>query len=137
IHSIIPLIFIIYFLSSLITINSVSTSQNFDDARNSQRSSDVLQILNAVTQYTSEQGNLLLDLGDIAYCNERITQIGSGSGNVDLASKLVPDYISDIPTDPSGGTAQNTGYTICEEPTGKVRISAPNSDNNQNITVLR
>ncbi len=119
-----------------ITIIAINPTKNFRDARNSQRSSDVSAILNAVTQYTSEQGNQLADLGTIPACTATPAAIGSGTNNVNLATTLVPDYLVAIPEDPSNGTPENTGYTICEAASGRVQIAAPGAEN-KTISVQR
>jgi prepilin-type N-terminal cleavage/methylation domain-containing protein len=111
-----------------ITFIAINPARNFRDTRNAQRSSDVLQILNAVTQYTSVQGQAIGDLGTIPACTGTPAAIGTGTGNVDLATGLAPDYIVGIPQDPSTGTAADTGYTICEEGTGRVTIAAPDAE---------
>jgi len=83
-----------------ITIIAINPAKNFRDTRNSQRSSDVAQILNAVTQYTSEQGHQLADLGTIPLCTATPAVIGTSG--VDLTPDLVTagDYIVAIPEDP-------------------------------------
>lgn len=102
-----------------ITIVAINPAKNFRDTRNAQRSADIMQILNAVTQYTSEQGHALADLGTIATC-PNTTEIGSGEGQLNLEEgPLVDEYIVAIPQDPSGGT-----YTICQTATGRVEVSA-------------
>lgn len=120
-----------------ITIIAINPAKNFRDSRNSQRSTDVGQILDAVTQYTSEQGNALADLGTIPACSASATNIGTAVGNVDLASNLVSEFLVAIPIDPgSGFDDTDTGYTICEEGTGRVTVDAPNAEGKV-ITVKR
>lgn len=131
-----------------ITFIAINPAKNFADTRNAQRSSDVVQILNAVTQYTSESGKSLDDFADIPVCTAvapgyGATAIGTTALNVNLAS-LVPDFIVGIPVDPQitgggVGTAGDTGYTICttSATAGRVRITAPNAEVNKAISVLR
>lgn len=122
-----------------ITIIAINPAKNFADARNTQRSSDATQILNAVTQYTSEQGNALAGLGTIPLCSATPAPIGSGTGNVNLATTLVPTYLVAIPKDPQVGTDANTGYTICitSATSGRVRVDAPNAENGKVVSVQR
>jgi len=117
-----------------ITFIAINPAKNFADARNAQRSSDVAEILSAVTQYTSTQGNTLAGLGTIATC-PAVTSIGTGG--VDLSTTLVDTYIVGIPTDPSVGTAAVTGYNICKTATGRVTVAAPNAENGKTISVKR
>lgn len=110
-----------------ITIIAINPAQNFRDARNTQRRSDVTQILNAITQYTTQQGNTLAGLGTIPTC-PTLEDIGTGVGNLNLATGLVPNYIVAIPTDPNGGTASDTLYDICQTAGGRVTVSAPGAE---------
>ncbi|MCC7303858.1 type II secretion system protein [bacterium] len=126
-----------------ITIVAINPAKNFADTRNTQRSSDVQQILNAVTQYTSEQGHVLADFGTVPQCSTTpapISAVTTGTppaGTINLYTLLVDAYIADIPKDPTGGTAADTGYTICQTTGGRVQVSAPGAENGKTITVLR
>lgn len=121
-----------------VTIVSVNSAKNFADTRNATRSSDVNSILNAVTQYLSEQGNTVASLGTIPACSPGpAAAIGSDTGNVNLGTTLVPSYIVSIPKDPSNGTDANTGYTICITETNRIQISAPSAENGKIISVQR
>lgn len=120
-----------------ITIIAINPAKNFRDARNSQRSSDVSQILNAVTQYTSEQGNSLSDLGTVPACTAVPATIGTAVGNLNLSTNLVPDFVVAIPVDPDGAYDDtDTGYTICEEANGRVTVDAPSAEG-KTISVQR
>jgi prepilin-type N-terminal cleavage/methylation domain-containing protein len=127
-----------------ITFIAINPAKNFADTRNAQRSSDVNEILNAVTQYTSEQGHTLAGLGTVSVCPTQ-TPIGSGTGNANLAAVLVDTYIVGIPVDPQltgggTGTAADTGYVICQTVAGgagRVQVSAPNAENSKVISVKR
>jgi len=128
-----------------ITIIAINPAKNFRDTRNAQRSSDVSAILNAVTQYTSEEGNAIGGLGTILPCDDGLggTQASAiGTSDVNLAGvtstdALVEEYIVEIPMDPSVGDAADTGYTICTTESGRVEIAAPNAEDGKVITVKR
>ncbi len=120
-----------------ITIIAINPAKNFADTRNTQRSSDVTQILNAVTQYTSEQGNAIGDFGTLAVCGVGTSNVGTGVGNINLETLLVDEYLIAIPTDPSGGTAADTGYDLCVTTGGRVQVNAPNAENGAVISVRR
>ena len=117
-----------------ITFIAINPAKNFADARNATRQSAVNEILSAVTQYTADQ-NTLASLGTIATC-PAVTTIGMQAPNVNLSTHLVPVYIGVIPSDPSGGTDNNTGYTICQL-AGRVTIAAPSAESGKTITVSR
>ncbi|MEI7604086.1 MAG: type II secretion system protein [bacterium] len=125
-----------------ITFIAINPSKNFADTRNAQRSSDVSQILNAVTQYTSEQGKAIGDFGAINTCGVGVTKIGtttsSTSGEwVNLTTLLVDSYIVGIPSDPSGYSATDSGYTICKTTGGRIQVDAPHAENSKTISVRR
>jgi type IV pilus assembly protein PilA len=118
-----------------ITIIAINPAKNFQDTRNAQRSSDVSAILNAVTQYTSEEGRSMAALATeigatIPVCPDTIC-IGSDATCANLAGTtdadaLVEEYIVAIPIDPADGFDEtNTGYEICTTDSGRVEISAP------------
>ncbi len=125
-----------------VTIVAINPPKHFADTRNAQRSSDLTQLLNAITQYTSEEGRTLASLGTITPCedvdgNPDSTPIGTGVGNIDLSTSLVEEYIIAIPMDPSGGTEADTGYTICATEGGRVQLAAPSAENGKVIVVKR
>jgi len=113
-----------------ITFIAINPAKNFADTRNAQRSSDVVQILNGVTQYTSESGHMLADFGTLLAC-PLTSCIGTDTAVlkcIDLEPLLVdvtPNYIVGIPTDPlATAPTDDTGYTICTTG-GRVQIAAP------------
>lgn len=116
-----------------ISIIIINPAKHFAEAKDAQRSSDVAQMLNAVTKYTSEQGKQLGDLGTVPACTGTPAVIGSSG--VDLGATLVDEYIVAIPTDPDGGTEADTGYTICQTAGGGVQINA--TGENDAISVSR
>lgn len=111
-----------------VTIIAINPAKNFSAARDTERVAEINEILNAVTQYTSEQGNAIADLGTVPDCSGTPATIGSGAGNLNLATTLVDEWIVAIPTDPSGGTDANTGYRICQTTNGRIQIDAPNTE---------
>jgi prepilin-type N-terminal cleavage/methylation domain-containing protein len=125
-----------------ITFIAINPAKNFADTRNAQRSSDVTQILNAVTQFTSEQGNALEDLSatvTIPTCPLTVCLGTSASSPecLNLDPVLVDEYIVGIPQDPLSGTAADTDYTICQTAGGRVEISANTPENSKVISVRR
>jgi type IV pilus assembly protein PilA len=118
-----------------ITLVAINPGKNFRDTRNAQRSADVTQILNAVTQYTSEEGNSISAFGTITNCTLGSSSIGTSG--INLSTILVDEFIVAIPMDPSVGTEEVTGYTICVTDGGRVQIDAPNAENGKVITVKR
>ncbi len=120
-----------------ITIVAINPAKHFRDTRNSQRSADVSELLNAVTQFTSEEGRALADLGTIPLCEDGVTAATIGTSEVDLSASLVDEFIVEIPKDPTNGTDENTGYTICQTDGGRVEIAAPRAEEIDPIVVKR
>lgn len=123
-----------------ITIVAINPAKNFRDTRNAQRSADIMQILNAVTQYTSEQGHALSDLGTIATCTAvpgEGTEIGTAVGQLNLTgAPLVDEYIVAIPEDPSNKPDTPKFYTICQTSTGRIEVSAVAERDNGETEVI-
>ena len=126
-----------------ITFIAINPNKIFMDARNTTRRADISEILSAITQYTSKQGN---SLGDFTVVDASLAiptctadpadmaEIGPAADPalyVDLTTILVgvEDFIVGIPFDPSltAATAASGGYgyTICQTSTGRVQINAP------------
>jgi prepilin-type N-terminal cleavage/methylation domain-containing protein len=119
-----------------ITIIAINPAKSFRDARNAQRSSDVNAILNAVTQYTSTTNSTPAALG-ISACDpdsnpataEVWGNVGTGAGNVNLATNLVENYLVAIPVDPGAGcNAADTCYDICSTAGDRVKVQAPGAE---------
>ncbi|HOY46538.1 MAG TPA: type II secretion system protein [Candidatus Dojkabacteria bacterium] len=138
-----------------ITFIAINPAKNFADTRNAQRSSDVTQILNAITQFTSEMNNttgMLTNPGGVAVptCPSDgvpTTYIGPSldAGSelfVVLEPDLVDDYIVGIPMDPTlngtPGATTGYGYTICQTgATGRITVAAPLAESDKTISVKR
>lgn len=146
--TLIELLVVIGILAVLLAIVliAINPQQNFRQANNTQRRSDVNAILNAVHQYSSQnKGALPASITTTAQ-----TIASTGAGTVNLCSTLVPTYIADLPLDPTTGTESpagsvcsdasatyNTGYTIQMSATGnRITVSAPGAEG-ETITVTR
>ena len=124
-----------------VTIVAINPAKHFRDTRNAERSADVSEILNAVTQFTAEDGNTLADLQitdqTIPACKtnpedpDRWTDAAEISTVVDTG-KLAPAYIVEIPVDPDG-----SDYRICETGEGRVQILAEKEGENELIVATR
>ncbi len=125
-----------------ITIVAINPGKNFRDTRNAQRSADVNALLSAVTQYTTDGKELPAGILECSTTDWKVgSKIGTADGNINLAPLLAggtdgTDYMVSIPTDPSVGTAEDTGYVICKIGT-RVQIAAPNAEDGKEIAVRR
>jgi prepilin-type N-terminal cleavage/methylation domain-containing protein len=121
-----------------ITYIAINPAKNFADTRNAQRSADVAEIINAASQYVSENGHSAADFGTITACASGADVIGSDG--IDLDATLVETYIAGIPVDPSQTAAlraTDSGYTICTTAGGRLQIAAPLAENGKTIVVKR
>ena len=108
----------IIIILAAVTIIAINPARQFQQARDAERSSEVNQILNGVSQWLTEAGNALGDGSGVcgiamATCGVGYTDIGTGATECDLATTLAPVYISEIPADPTLAAGTDTGYDIC------------------------
>lgn len=130
---------IIAVLAAIVLV-AVNPARQFAQARNSQRVSNVNAIINAVGQNLADnRGVFTCASGELP---EQATLIASTDG-YDIRNCLVPNYLSEIPVDPTAGTftsatSYSTGYSILQDATTKrISISAPNAELNQTISIIR
>ncbi len=125
---------IIAILAAIVLV-AVNPARQFAQANNSQRSSNVNAIVNALGQYIVDNKGDVSDL-DLPSSDGTPEDIASGSGNSDLCGKLVPTYIPALPADPSEDDqsiddsecgSYTTGYTI-ETNDGRITIAAPSAE---------
>lgn len=137
--SLIEILIVIALMAILatITIAAINPAKNFADARNTQRSSDVNTILNALSQYVAD--GKVLPTG-ITTCPATVT-VGTtvGTGFVDLTflTNSTNDYLVAIPVDPQEAGAADTGYTVCKTSTNRLEVAASNAENEKTISVRR
>lgn len=126
-------------LASIVLV-AVNPLRQFAQARNAQRESDVNAILNAVGERLADQKGVFHDnficLNDLP---NDANDIKRDAGHADIRPCLVPNYLTEIPLDPSTGTntcsnivcdateqGYDTGYTISESPdTNHITVCAP------------
>lgn len=122
-----------------VVIVALNPARQFAQARNTQRSSNVNTILNAVGQrmidnrgiWSSTCGAVVVTLPAAA------TEIGSNLNLVDLAPCLAPTYLLSVPFDPSTGSDAATGYQIWQDAGGRIHVTAPVAELNETIGVAR
>lgn len=108
----------IIIILAAVTIIAINPARQFQQARDAERSSEINQILNGVSQWLTESGNTLGDGTDVcgvamAECTAGYTNVGTGAAECNLTTTLVPTYISEIPSDPTAAAGTDTGYDIC------------------------
>jgi type IV pilus assembly protein PilA len=98
---------------------AVNPARQFASARDAGRRSDMISITNAIYQYSVEHNGLFPPS-----ITTTPTHIGTNGGLVNLATDLVPIYISAMPKDPSTGTDADTKYTLYKNSNGRLVASA-------------
>lgn len=122
-----------------VVIVALNPARQFAQARNSQRWSNINTLLNAIGQRLADsRGTWTATGGCPSPLPSAATVVGSGSGNFDLATCIIPTYVSTMVTDPSVGTLASTGYTLQRDSsTGRISVSAPYAELGESISVTR
>lgn len=127
-----------------VVIVALNPARQFAQARNTQRWANVNTILNAVGQNLADnRGVFTCAAGAIPTATS--TKMANGAGNYDIASCIVPLYVSTMPFDPSATGAHYTSntdydseYTIVKDvATGRITIAAPAQELGEVISVSR
>jgi prepilin-type N-terminal cleavage/methylation domain-containing protein len=114
---------IIAILASIVII-AINPAKEFAQARNTERESDVGTILNGIGQNIADNKGIFTCTGVTIATSPATSTIGTSGA--DLSSCLVPTYIpTQIPNDPSGGGAANTGYTVSVDTLARYTVCAP------------
>ena len=136
-----------------IVILAINPTKQLGDARNAQRRSDVLTIINGIYQYAIDEGHSVADLDIASSTGSDCTSEGVAAANTSDADGLYTllvgtssAYMTNIPRDPTsesdGGTAADKPtlyYAHLNSDTNRVTVCAPSAytDNNAVISVTR
>lgn len=126
-----------------IVIFAVNPTKVLSDTRNTQRRSDVGEILSAIYQYNIANGGVfpttILTSTDCALPALEICKTGATScaGLTDLSSSLVgvkAEFLPAIPVDPSVLTTNGSGYFVYKNATtNRITVCAPHTESGQQI----
>jgi len=105
-----------------ITLIAINPARQFSQANDTQRSSDVNAILNAVGQYAVDNKGNLSGLGTISTDPLAPTAISTAGTGATFCNALVTQYIAALPVDPQTGAwtdcaTYDTSYTIVQSAT--------------------
>lgn len=115
---------IIAILASIVVV-AINPARQFAQARNTQRTSNVETILNAIGQNLADNKGIFTCTNIGTTITNTANNIGTSGGLVNL-SCLVPIYVTQIPFDPNGGDDADTKYTIKIDPiVGRYTVCAP------------
>lgn len=130
---------IIAILAAVVII-AINPARQFAQARNTQRHSNVNALLNGVSQRIAEgKGiwNTTCGTSTVAL-PATSTNVGSGSGLINLEACLVPTYITSVVFDPKDGSASDTKYQILQDATtGRITVGASGVEISETISISR
>lgn len=110
--TLIELLVVIGILAVLLAIVliAINPAKQFEQANDTQRSSDVNAILNAVHQFMADNAGV-----PPANIGTEGTPIGNYGNLTDICTDLVPEYLAALPVDPQSdnGTLGNSPITDC------------------------
>jgi prepilin-type N-terminal cleavage/methylation domain-containing protein len=125
-----------------VVIVALNPGRQFAQARNTQRSSNVNTILNAIGQYMADNnGNLPPAISGLTA--NTVTEVcatgaASCSGLVDLAALTNNEiYLISIPFSPQASTTNGVGYAVWRTSNNRVGVTALDSELDVKITVKR
>lgn len=121
-----------------IVILAINPTKQLGDARNAQRRSDVLTIINGIYQYALDEGHAISDLGLTAGDDTCDATDNDASILADHLVTASSTYLTAIPTDPTDASETDTSeYYVDLNTTGRVTVCAPNAENGVTIEVTR
>ncbi|HLB61016.1 MAG TPA: type II secretion system protein [Patescibacteria group bacterium] len=123
-----------------VVLVAVNPARQLQQARDTERRAEINAILSAITAYIADPDNLgaVPSTGGTIDTCPTMSTVGTDTGNVNLSTDLVTLYIADIPIDPSGATAGDTAYEVCQSAAdGRITVSAPNAEGVTGMSVTR
>ncbi len=126
-----------------ITLIAINPARQFNQANATRQRSDVLQILNAVHQFTAENNGQLP--GEISALTADTDTVLNSTNFPNLCGELMTNYIPALPVIPTLNQANitscvgewNTGYTISRDAQNRVTVSGGTDAGGNTITVTR
>ncbi len=112
-----------------VTEHLVTEPRQIEQARDTQRRADLLNITSAIYQYAADHNGTLPAIGSKPFPT-KATCIGTGPSCFDLANAgvegyaVAPTYTAIIPKDPLTGTDDDHKYTIYTDATGRLQAEA-------------
>jgi|GEM_PF-726857 len=123
----------------VVVIILINPAKKLLERRNSQRRTDVVNILNAVYQYSFDHDGQLpfsLTAEPMMICKtkaqscEGLVEISAITGNKKY-------LLSVVPVDPREKDANSSGYQISKLSSGRISVSAPLAENNAVISLSK
>jgi len=128
-----------------IVILALNPNKQLADTRNAQRRADVNTVLSAVYQFAIDNdGSLPSSIATSSGCSGVSTNeicqsdATSCSGLIDLTDLTTnEEYLTAIPSDPTGSSTNGAGYHIAQSTNGRVTVCAPDAEQGATIEVTR
>jgi prepilin-type N-terminal cleavage/methylation domain-containing protein len=123
---------IIAVLSTIVLV-AINPSRQFAQSRDTQRTSNVTALLNAIGQRSVDNRGIF-ETGCLAGVIPATTTVIKSTGGFDLYPCIVPVYMALLPVDPKVGsftsaTDYDSGYTISRDAvTGRITVAAPSTE---------
>ena len=112
--------------------------------RNDQRTEDVTKVLNALSQYASDNNGTLPDGIPVSNeCNRSEYEMCKTNGSdctnlVELEGfSNNQKYINSLPVDPRNDSANGTGYNIVQNESGRITVCAPSAELGQSVSASK
>jgi len=120
-----------------IVIIAMNPAKQLGDTRNAQRNVAVNTIANAVYQYAVDNNGTIP--ASITTTETNVCKTGGTCTNLIDLSVLTANekYFSSIPVDPTGSSANGTGYHIKKTANGRIVVNAPSAENSVTISVTK
>lgn len=134
------LVVVIIAILAAVVIVAINPGRQLAQTNNTQRRSDVKTLLDAIHQYSVDNRGAAPSA-----ISSTATVIGSGTGQIDICSDLVPTYTAEMVFDPTATGAgftdcadYNTGYTVVQDATtNRITVAAPSAELSETISVTR
>ena len=133
--TLIELLVVIGILAILLSIVliAINPARQFAQANNTKRRSDVIAILNAISQYAADNKGVLPPAVAGLTAGGAAVEIASGAGNADICTDLIVtvQYLPALPADPQGPgngaqitscASYDTGYQIQRDANNRVTV---------------
>lgn len=137
---------IIAILATIVLI-AINPARQFAQANNTQRTSNVNAILNAVGQYIADNKGALPKGSETTPVEIGTTALEiAKTGGIDLCAALVPKYLPSLPVDPTVTTGAvtdctlatyETNYTISKDANSRITVAAPSAELSATVAVTR
>ena len=142
--TLVELLVVIGILTILLSIALIAINplRQFQQSNNTRRRSDILAILNAITEYSADNSGALSGTLSSATTAQTMTS-DSGASNIDICDDLIPTYIAAMPYDPETGdytscSNYDTQYTVVVTTApSRVTVAAPDAGLSETISIIR